>query len=344
MDRTFYANTLREYLVALGVAFGILLLVAAIRALVRRKFAQAGDTPTPFDDFVLHMARKTKLVLLAIPAIYLGARALSLPPDLWRFIQKTATLSLIAQSALWGAGVVDFWLKRYRSQKAEVEPDAVTTVNAFRFAAVAAIWIVAVLSAIANLGFDITALVAGLGVGGVAVALATQNILGDLFASLSIILDKPFVLGDFIIVGESMGTVEKIGLKTTRLRSLSGEQLVLSNGDLLKSRIRNYKRMWERRIVFRIGVVYQTSAAQLERIPQMIREVIERQEHTRVDRIHFMTFADSALEFEIVYYVLVPEYNAYAETQHAINLGIVRAFETEGIEFAYPTRTLYMQS
>lgn len=337
MDRTYYENTLQEYLIALGIAAGILLLIAAVRWLVRRKFSRAADTATPLDDFGLQLARKTKLFLLFLPAIYLGCRALSLPADAWLFIQKTAALSLIAQGALWCSAVVDFWLKRYRAHRAEVEPEAATTVNAFRVAAIAAIWVVAFLSMISHLGFDITALIAGLGIGGVAVALATQNILGDLFASLSIILDKPFVLGDFIIVGDSMGTVEKIGLKTTRVRALSGEQLILSNGELLKSRIRNFKRMWERRVAFRVGVEYETPADKLEAVPAMVRDVIERQPNTRVDRIHLMTFADSALEFEIVYYVSIPDYNAYADTQQAINLGIIRAFESAGIAFAYPT-------
>jgi small-conductance mechanosensitive channel len=344
VGRSFYGNTLLEYLIALIVAAGILLLVALIRWLIRRKLSRARETASPFDDFGLHLARRTKLFLLFFPAVYLGTRALAFPPDLWRILQQAATLSLIAQTALWCAGVIDFWLKRYREQRLETEPEAATTVGAFRVAAIAGVWIVAVLFAIANLGFNITALIAGLGVGGIAVALATQNILADLFSSLSIILDKPFVLGDFIIVGDSMGTVEKIGLKTTRIRALSGEQLIMSNAELTKSRIRNYKRMWQRRIVFKIGVVYQTSAAQLEAIPGMIRGVIEREPSTRLDRVHFASFDDSALTFEIVYYVEVPDYNAYMDRQQSINLGIVRAFESAGIEFAYPTRTLFVNT
>ena len=149
-------------------------------------------------------------------------------------------------------------------------------------------------------------------------------------------------VGDFIVVGEDKGTVEYIGLKTTRLRSLSGEQIVISNGDLLKSRIRNFKRMWERRVEFRIGVVYQTPADVLERLPSIIRGVIEQQPNVRVERVHFKNLAESALEFEAVYFVEVSDYNTYAGIHQAINLGVVRAFETEGIEFAYPTRTLYV--
>jgi len=190
---------------------------------------------------------------------------------------------------------------------------------------------------------DVTALVAGLGVGGIAVALAVQNILGDLFASFSIVLDRPFVMGDFIIVGDYMGTVEHVGLKTTRIRSLSGEQLVFSNTDLLGSRIRNYKRMAERRVVFSLGVLYQTSPEQLEKIPQMIREIVEAQTPVRFDRAHFKEYGASSLNFEVVYYILDPDYNRYMDIQQAVNLEIYRRFDEEGIEFAYPTQTLYLR-
>ncbi|HEX6179125.1 MAG TPA: mechanosensitive ion channel family protein [Thermoanaerobaculia bacterium] len=342
MDATFYGNSVSDYLIALGIAAGVIVLILGIRGLLLRKLANARETDSDVDDFALNLTRRTKLWLLIPPAIFLGIRALDIPADTRKLIQNVATIALIAQTALWCSVAIDFWLARYRRSRIQVEPQAVTTINAFRIAAIAAIWIVAVMSAIANLGFDITALIAGLGIGGVAVALAVQNILGDLFASLSIVLDKPFVVGDFIIVGTEMGTVEHIGLKTTQLRSLSGEQLIISNGDLLKSRIRNYKRMAERRVLFTIGVVYETPLETVEKIPMMIRAAIEQQQNTRVDRIHFLKFGDSALEFETVYWMTVSDYNAYADTQQAINLSLLRAFETAGIEFAYPTRTVYV--
>lgn len=176
------------------------------------------------------------------------------------------------------------------------------------------------------------------------VALALQNVLGDLLASLSITLDKPFGFGDFIVLDTFAGTVEQIGLKTTRIRSLSGEQLILSNNDLLASRIRNFKRMDERRAVFGFGVVYQTSAAQLEAIPGMVRRMVESLEGVRFDRAHFKSYGASSIDFEVVYYVLSPVYVAFMDAQKAINLEIFRRFEAEGIEFAYPTQTLYLGS
>jgi len=229
-----------------------------------------------------------------------------------------------------------------RQRALKKNPAAATTINAMSFLSRILIWSVVLLVALDNLGIDVTALVAGLGIGGVAVALSVQNILGDLFASLSIILDKPFVIGDFLIVDDYMGSVEYVGLKTTRVRSLSGEQLIFSNSDLLKSRIRNYGRMYERRVVFNIGVTYDTPREKLKRIPEIIREAVKAQDKTRFDRSHFMKYGDYALQFETVYYVASPDYNIYMDRQQAIYFAIHEVFEQEGIEFAYPTRTLYV--
>jgi len=187
-----------------------------------------------------------------------------------------------------------------------------------------------------------TALVASLGIGGIAVALAAQSILGDVFASLAIALDRPVVIGDFIVVGEVMGTVERVGLKTTHLRSLSGELIVLPNNDLLSSRIRNYKRMFERRVLFTFGVTYQTPAESLQRIPGLVRELVERQELARFDRAHLAVFGPSALEFEVVYFVRDPDYNKHMDIQQQILLGLIRALDEAGVEFAYPTQTIHM--
>jgi len=200
----------------------------------------------------------------------------------------------------------------------------------------------ALLLALDNLGVNITALVAGMGIGGIAVALAAQNILGDLFASISIVLDKPFVINDFIIVGDYMGSVEHIGVKTTRIRSLSGEQIVFSNTDLLNSRVRNFKRMVERRVVFSFGVVYGTPAEKLEAIPGIVRGIIEAIDGTRFDRAHFAKYGDSSLDFEVVYFVVTGDYNVYMDIQQAINLAIYRSFEDEGLGFAFPTQTIFL--
>jgi small-conductance mechanosensitive channel len=235
-------------------------------------------------------------------------------------------------------------MRIYREKNLEDDVTAVMSMNILAILARLVVWSLVLLVSLENLGVDVTAMVAGLGIGGVAVALAAQNILGDLFASLSIVIDKPFVLGDFLIVGDQLGSVEQIGMKTTRIRSLSGEQIVFGNSDLLSSRVRNYGRMYERRVPFKIGVVYQTTRDQLEMIPTILKEAVEAQgeERTRFDRSHFQSYGDFALVFETVYYVLSPDYNVYMDCQQDINLRIFQRFEEEGIEFAYPTQTLFL--
>lgn len=313
------------------------------RILVRRLSRTAAATATDWDDFILRLAECTRTLPILLVAVYVGARWLELPAKPNGFVHGVAILAIMVQAALWSASGIEFWVDRYRRLHLDSDPASATTIIALRFLGKLAVYSTLLLLALDNLGFDVTALIAGLGVGGIAVALAVQSILGDLFASLSIVIDKPFVIGDFVVVGDLAGTVEYIGLKTTRVRSLSGEQLVFSNSDLLSSRIRNFKRMAERRVLFRFGVVYQTPPEALETIPATVRGIVEAQESARFDRAHFAGFGESAFDFEIVYYVLTPDYNAYMDTQQAINLSILRTFREQGIEFAYPTRTVFLE-
>jgi small-conductance mechanosensitive channel len=228
-------------------------------------------------------------------------------------------------------------------RKLQTDAAGATTITALGFLGRVILWSLLLLVALDNMGVSITGLVAGVGIGGIAIALAVQSILSDLFASLSIVLDKPFVIGDFIIVDNFLGTVEHIGLKTTRVRSLSGEQLIFSNTDLLNSRIRNYKRMFERRVVFEVGITYQTPPEKVKAVSGMIRAIIEDQPKVRFDRAHFKNFGDSALVYEAVYFMMTSEYNDYMDTQERVNLAIMIQFAEHGIEFAYPTRTLFVQ-
>ena len=323
---------------AAAVALAILAIAALIRALAHRAAERARRTSTHVDDFLVDVVLQTKLLLLVFPALYAGSRVL--PDAATDLLRLPMRLSLIAQGAVWAVTVAGFALERYGRTRLESDPSAITTIRAFRVGAVIAVWIVAVLLALDNAGFDVTALVAGLGIGGVAIALATQNILADLFASLSIVVDKPFVVGDSIKVGEDVGVVQHIGLKTTRLRSLTGEELVVSNGDLLRSRVRNFARMHERRVSGRIGVTYDTTAELLERLPGIIRAIVEKHA-ARFDRAHFVAFGDSSLDIEFVYFVQSPDAITMFDTQHAVNLDIVRAFRDAGVEFAFPTRTVH---
>jgi small-conductance mechanosensitive channel len=340
----FLGNSLQDWL--LGLLLFVVVL-AAIR-LGRRKLEQklaalAERTKNVLDDLALDLVRHTKFFFPFAVALYAGTRTLTLGDTVSSVVHAVLVIALLVQAVLWGNALISYWITHYMQQRMAEDAGAATTIGALRFLSKLALWSVALLVALDNLGMDITALVTSLGIGGIAVALALQNVLGDLFASLSIVLDRPFVIGDFIIVGDYMGTVEYIGLKTTRLRSLSGEQLIFSNGDLLGSRIRNYKRMAERRIVFQFGVVYQTPRAKLEEIPGMVRQVVESFDKARFDRAHFKAFGASSLDFEVVYFVLDPNYITYMDIQQTINLELFRRFDEAGIEFAYPTRTLYMR-
>jgi len=332
-----------------GIACGILLIVMLGLALLRYGAgrilsAVARRTATQLDDIVVQVIAATRLWLLFPLALYAGASVVDLPQKLDHLISIIVVVFLMLQAALWINRFVSAWLERKIQQRRGMDGAGVTALELLGLVARVVVWLLILLLILDHLNFDITTLVASLGIGGVAVALAIQNILGDLFASLSIVLDKPFVIGDFIIVGDYLGTVEHIGLKTTRLRSLSGELIVFSNADLLKSRVRNYKRMYERRVLFTLGVVYQTPPEKLERIPAILREVITAQNKTRFDRAHFKEYGDSALIFEAVYYVLDPDYNVYMDIHQAINLEICRKFAGAGIDFAYPTRTLYINN
>jgi small-conductance mechanosensitive channel len=344
LETTVLGNSLRVWAAAIGAT---LVTFAAIRIvgmrLIRRFVRIADHTENRWDDVVASALDATRSVLLLIVALFVGVNVLTLPDRVASILHSIAAIALLVQSGLWINAGITGWIAVQREARTEEEAATVMTMSVVGVAARLVLWSMVLLLTLDNMGVDVTALVAGLGIGGVAVALAAQNILGDLFASLSIVLDKPFVLGDFLAVGDFLGSVEQIGLKTTRVRSLSGEQLVFSNADLLSSRIRNFGRMYERRVVSRIGVTYQTPRDKLERIPQIIREAVEAEgERVRFDRSHFQTWGDFSIVFETVYYVLSAEYNVHMDIQQAIAMRVHERFEAEAIEFAYPTQTILL--
>ncbi len=340
----FLGNTVQDWLLGIGVAVAVFLLMKVAQEVVVRRLGRfAATTKTEFDDLIVAILKKTRFFFLALLALYIGSQFLELSPSGFRLLNAALIVGSLLQVAIWGNVVISFLLSRAVKQRLDTDAASATTLSVLGVVAKIVLWSILLLLALDNLGVNVTGLVAGLGIGGIAVALALQNVLGDLFASLSIALDKPFVIGDFVIVDQLMGTVEHIGLKTTRVRSLSGEQIIFSNGDLLNSRIRNFKHMYERRVVFGIGVTYQTSHEKLSVIAAMLKEIVESQADTRFDRAHFKEYADSSLNYEVVYYVKSPDYNRYMDIQQAINLEIYKRFQKDGIEFAYPTRTLHLQ-
>jgi small-conductance mechanosensitive channel len=342
-ERAVFNNTIFEWLVAAGIAILLFVLLRLAKALLvyrTRKLAERFDSET--GRSMVDILASTRSWFLMMVAIYAASLTLDVMPKVTHTLRVLTIVLLLIQAAIWGTSLINLAIARYVRSKMETDAASVTTIAALGFLGRVAMWAIVVLLALENLGVDVTALVAGLGVGGVAVALAAQNILGDLFSSLSIVLDKPFVLGDSIAVGADVGTVEKIGLKTTRLRSVSGELLVFSNSDLLQSRIRNFKRMYERRVLFSVGVTYQTPYDKLAAIPGMLREAVESQAGVRFDRAHLKELGGSSINFEVVYFMLTPDYLPYMDTQQAINLWLVKTFATQAIELAYPTQTLYI--
>lgn len=343
LDRTYYDNTVREWLVATAIAAGVYIGLLILRAVLGKYLGGlVKKTTVAWDDAIASLMPKTKWFFLVALSVFAGSRVLDLSAGLTRLVSQGTVILILLQAGIWINTLVSFFVDRYRKERLKEDPASVTTISGVGFLVRIGVWLIVVMLALANSGVQIAPLLAGLGVGGIAIALAVQVVLKDLLASLSIILDKPFVVGDFIIVGDLLGAVEYIGLKTTRIRSLSGEQLVFSNNDLIESRIRNFGRMRERRVAFKLGVTYQTPREKLAKVPGIIKAAIESQEMTRFDRSHFNEYGNFSLNFETVFYVGTPDYNKWMDIQQAINLKIHEEFEKEGIDFAYPTQTVFM--
>jgi small-conductance mechanosensitive channel len=338
-------NDLWHWLAAAGAALLTFALVrTALRFALQRLQKVASRTQTHVDDAAVQVLSGTHMVLIAVASLLVGLNLLELS-DRWQArVGQLWFVALALQVALWGGRAIGMGLERYLHHHAPANaPHASATATLLSWGLRTVLWSVVALAILSNLGVNITAFVASLGIGGVAIALAVQNILGDLFASLSIAIDKPFEVGDFVVVGEVQGTVEYVGLKSTRIRSLGGEQIVVGNTDLLRQTIRNYKRLQERRVVFGFGVTYGTSPEQAQQVARELERIVRARPALRFDRAHLKGFGDSALDYELVYYVLSPDYNAYMDEQQAINLTLMRALKRLGVEFAFPTRTVILE-
>jgi len=326
-------------LVWIGVALASAVLLYFALSMVRDRLVKSfeRDKRTAWRSVlavvVAHTWRGSFIVLaIALAAVILGVSSY--------WLRAIVGAAIVVQVGLWIGSFLRESVARYAERKAS---DRSTLANAMSLVQIlinVAVWSVVALVLLSNAGVDVTALVAGFGIGGIAIGLAAQGIFSDLFASLSIILDRPFVRGDFIVFGDHMGTIERIGIKSTRIRSLSGEQIVIANANLLNATIRNYKLLYERRVMFTIELVYRTPIEDVAAVPQIIRSTIDRIDRARFDRSHLKAFGESALVFETVYFVLDPDYNAYMDVQQDINLALLHAFEARRIEFAFPTRTI----
>ncbi|MDB5932118.1 MAG: MscS Mechanosensitive ion channel [Polaromonas sp.] len=332
--------------VALAIAAMVvsyLVMTMALRFAVGRMKKIAVRTTNRVDDTVVEVLSSTNRWLLLMAALLIGLGLLDLN-DRWNArVSQLWFVAVALQLGLWLTQAISIGLRRYQERHASsgmTQVSASATLMSWLLRTM--LWTVVLLAVLSNVGVNITAFVASLGVGGIAVALAMQNILGDLFASLSIAVDKPFEVGDAIGIGELSGTVQYIGLKTTRIRSLTGEQIIISNTDLLKQVVKNYKRMEERRIVFKFGVTYDATPEQAGAIPAIVKRLVESNDKLRFDRAHFQGFGESLLDYEVAYTVKDPGYGLYMDAQQAINLQLMRELSALGVGFAFPTRTLHL--
>ncbi len=340
-----WGNSSGKYLLALAVFAASFVILKIFRTIVLRKLEKAAEkTKTDMDDVLVKIVRNINPPFYLFVSLYLGLQFLALNATAGKIIDGLFVLAVVFQAARALQSLVNFWAEKIIKKKPEEERiKSGAAVKNIASALKVLLWAFAFLLILSNWGFNITSLVAGLGIGGIAVAFALQNILGDIFSSFSIFFDKPFQAGDFIIVGSDMGVVEKIGLKSTRLRTLQGQELVISNRELTETRVNNYKKMEKRRIAFGFGVLYETPTEKLKKIPGMVADIIGAEDLADLDRVHFKEFGDFSLNFEVVYYVSTPDYNDYMNTQQSINFAIKEKFEKEGIEFAYPTQTIFVK-
>lgn len=341
----FAGNQLSDYLIAAVILFCCLVLIKMLRRSAFNRLRKwAARTENIYDDAVVGILERDLIPIAYVASIYLAIANLALHPILKRTIDvMTVIVATILAIRLFCAAVEYiikiYWLN-YQPNNVNLEQ----SINALLPAIRILVWSVGAIFLLDNLGFDISAVVTSLGIGGVAIALASQGVLQDLFSYFAILLDRPFEIGDFIIVGDYLGTVEYVGIKTTRLRSINGEEIVMANTDLVGSRIRNYKKMHQRRIVFKFGVVYETSPQQLALIPEVVREIITQTKNATCDRAHFAGYGEYSLDFEVVYFVNTNDYTVYMNAQQEINLAVKTKFTELGIDFAYPTQVAYLDT
>jgi len=342
LAQEYFGNSVQHYLIALFIILGGLIIIRLFKKrLLNQLKALTKKTETKIDDYFISGVEKFGLPILNFVAVYAGLSFLIFTEKVDKIIANAFTVVVAYYAVRLVSSIIRLMLESFTLSQ-EGGQDKLKQVNSIMLIINFVIWTLGLLFLFDNLGYDVTAVIAGMGIGGIAIALAAQNILGDLFNYFVIFFDRPFEIGDFIKVDDKLGTIEYIGIKTTRLKSITGEQLVFSNSDLTNSRIHNFKHMERRRVVFSVGVIYQTPQPLLEKIPLILKTIVEAKSGATFDRAHFQKFAASSLDYEVVYFIETSDYNQYMDIQQKINLEIFKTFTEEGIEFAYPTQTLFV--
>lgn len=343
MELSYFNNNISDYLISLAILTGSVIIIKVVDLIaVHRLKKITARTESQFDDRLVEAVDKKIIPLLYLGAVYLSTKNLMITPLIQKIINVSGAVILTYLAAKFILALSVYSVEAYWKKRGGEDSSQNAAYRGILTILKLVVWGLALIILLDNLGVKVSALVAGLGIGGLAIAFAAQKVLGDLFSYFSIFFDRPFEIGDFMVVGEYMGTVEHIGIKSTRIRSLSGEQLIFANTDLTNSRLRNYKRMINRRVLFRIGVTYGTDPRKVKEIPGIIGGIIKGIPGAIFDRAHFASYGDFSLNFEIVYYVEGGDYLKYMDTQQQINLAIMEAFAKKKIEFAYPTQTVYV--
>lgn len=315
------------------------------KVVIVRMHSFSSKTTTDIDDTIINAVKGIRPWVYSVVSVFVALQFFSFPELVDKVLTGIFLFAIVWQIIEIAACFVDYFATRFLEKNedndGEVDPNAATASHMVTLIARIVLWSLGALFVLSNLGIEVTSLIAGLGIGGIAVAFALQGILADLFASFSLYFDKPFRIGDFIVIGTDSGTVEKIGIKSTRIRTLQGEELVVSNAELTTARVQNFKKMNERRIVTQFGVTYETSQEHLKEIPGIVKRIFEALDGGRMDRVHFTTYGDSALIFEVVYYIESSDYTDFLNVQQAFNFDLMERFAQIGIEFAYPTQTIY---
>jgi len=343
LQQHFLGNSVQSWIIALLMFLGGLVVIRLFRKILLSVLKKWADgTEGRFDDFIVEETRRSIVPLLYYGAFYAAINYLEISPRAGKVLHVVSLLYLTFFAVRLLITVLRFILMQYLSRQ-ENGAEKQQQIRGVMVIVSVIIWALGLVFLMDNWGFDVTAIITGLGIGGIAIALATQQILGDLFSYFVILFDRPFEVGDFVIVQDKIGTIEHIGIKTTRVRSLFGEEVICSNTDLTNTRIHNYKKLERRRIAFKVAVTYQTPASTSVRIAGMLKQIIEREPNVTFDRAHLFSFSQSGLEFECVYYVSTGDYNMYMDAQQSINIGIIRKFEEEGVEFAIPAQNVFLQ-
>lgn len=341
LKQVYWGNAMQDYVIALGIIVLGIIILAIVKKIVLQRFLRlAQKTETDLDDFILNVVRKGVLPLCYTLLVYFALQYLTLNKGLDRVIHVALVVIFVFFVVRILGMVVEFLLDKYLQKEGKEKTN--NALNGVMIIVRIMLFTFGIIFLLDNLGYNVVTILTGLGIGGIAVALAAQNILGDIFAYFSILFDRPFEIGDFLIIEDKLGTVDHIGIKTTRINSLGGEQLIYSNKNLTDSWIRNYSRMEKRRAVFGFNLPYDTPIDKVEAIPGIVKDIINSQENVTFDRAHFASFKESYLYFEAVYYSMSPDYTAYMNLQQAINLAIMRTFEKMDVSFAFPSRTVWL--